>query len=138
MELRRTYPVPVDDVWAALTVSARTAAWIGTFTGPGPQYEFVLTGEVDAGGEIAPPVTLTVHECVPGSRLVVEIPQGDTAWTMAVDLAPAGSGTDLTLFQAPPPGFDPVDVEAGWAWYLDRLGAVLTGAAMPEWVTPGS
>ena len=30
-------------------------------------------------------------------------------------------------------GVDPADVEAGWSWYLDRLGAALHDAPMPQW-----
>ena len=30
-------------------------------------------------------------------------------------------------------GVDPADVEAGWSWYLDRLGASLHDAPMPQW-----
>ena len=30
-------------------------------------------------------------------------------------------------------GVKPDDVEAGWSWYLDRLGAALHDAPMPTW-----
>ena len=33
LELTRTFRAPIDDVWASLTESARTAAWIGPWTG---------------------------------------------------------------------------------------------------------
>jgi uncharacterized protein YndB with AHSA1/START domain len=134
MRLTRTYPVPIDDVWAALTVSERLGRWFGTFTGDGPEYLVTITGEVDAGGEIGTPTPATVHECEAPRRLVVEMPEGGVSWTVAVDLATVAAGTVLTFGQELPEGLDEDDIRKGWDWYLDRLGASLTGAPMPAWV----
>ena len=135
--LRRRYPDPVEEVWAALTTSERLSRWIGTFTGPGGPggtVEFVWTGEVDAGGEVAPPVTVTVHECDPPRRLVVDLPESeDQVWTLEVDLEPEGAGTALTFRQQLGAGWDAADIEAGWSWYLDKLRASMAGAPMPSW-----
>ena len=138
LTLQRSYPDPVDDVWAAFTDSARLARWFGTYTGtgrPGGTVELTVTGEVDAGGTVADPTTVTIHECAAPHRLVVELPEGPEgqAWLVEVDLAPAGEGTDLVFSQRLLPGLDPADIEAGWNWYLDRLGASLHGADMPDW-----
>jgi uncharacterized protein YndB with AHSA1/START domain len=135
--LQRGYPDPIGTVWAALTESERLAGWIGTHTGggaPGGTVEFTMTGEVDAGGEVAPPVTVTVVECEPPRRLVVDIPESaDRTWRVAVTLAAEAGGMVLRFEQPMPDGLDPADVEAGWRWYLDRLGASLRGAPMPAW-----
>jgi uncharacterized protein YndB with AHSA1/START domain len=137
--LRRTYPDPVDEVWAAITESDRLARWAGSYTGTGRvggTVEVTWTGEVDAGGEVAPPVTVTIHECRPPHRLVVELPQGDSSWVIAVTLAPdpeRPTATLLTFEQQLPPDLPAADVEAGWSWYLDRLGASLSGRPMPSW-----
>ena len=136
LEIRRRYPDPVEDVWRAFTESDRLARWFGSYTGtgrPGGTVELTVTGEVDAGGEVAAPVTVTVHECAAPHRLVVEIPEGDGSWRVGVELAAAGSGTEVVLRQRLGPGVDPGEVEAGWSWYLDRLGASLRGTAMPGW-----
>jgi uncharacterized protein YndB with AHSA1/START domain len=138
LTLQRSYPDPVDDVWAAFTDSTRLARWFGSYTGtgrPGGTVELTVTGEVDAGGTVADPVTVTVHECAAPHRLVVEIPEGPEGqvWVVEVDLSPTGAGTDLVFTQRLAPGLDPADVEAGWNWYLDRLGASLHGADMPDW-----
>ena len=135
--LHRSYPEPVEEVWAALTTSERTARWVGTFTGEGGtggSVELTWTGEVDAGGEVAPPATVPVVECDPPRRLVLDLPDpGQGTWRVEVDLEPEGSGTRLTFRQRLDPGMDGSDVEAGWAWYLDKLGAALAGAPMPAW-----
>jgi uncharacterized protein YndB with AHSA1/START domain len=129
MQVSRSYPVPVDDVWAALTVSERLAGWYGTYTGTAPSVLVRLTAEADAGGEIAEDVPVTVHVCVPPSRLVLGIPVGEDSWTVALDLAPTPSGTAVTLSQ----DVEEPEIAAGWAWYLDRLGATLSGDPMPDW-----
>jgi uncharacterized protein YndB with AHSA1/START domain len=134
--VRRTYPDPVEEVWAAFTQSPRLARWYGTYTGtggPGGTVEFTVTGEVDAGGEVAEPVTVRIHECEAPRRLVVEFPVGDQGWLVEVTLSPADAGTDVVLSQHAVPDVTHADLAAGWAWYLDRLGATLRGETMPDW-----
>jgi uncharacterized protein YndB with AHSA1/START domain len=135
--LRREYPDPVEDVWAALTEPEWLARWIGSYTGTGVvggTVDFTLTGEVDAGGTVADPVPVAIHECVPPRRLVVEIPDASgTAWLVGVTLSYDDGRTALLFEQRVVEGVDPADVAAGWNWYLDRLGAVLRAAPMPDW-----
>jgi uncharacterized protein YndB with AHSA1/START domain len=133
--LRREWPDPIDDVWSALTESERTARWIGTWnTRTDTTVEFTMTGEVDAGGEVAPPVTVTIVECDPPRRLVLDIPEGDgPPWRVAVSLTEEGGRTVLLFEQRVVGGVSPADVEAGWSWYLDRLSASLHGEPMPSW-----
>jgi uncharacterized protein YndB with AHSA1/START domain len=135
--LRRHWPDPITDVWSALTESERTARWIGTYTGvgrPSGSVRFTMTGEVDAGGEVAAPVTVTIVECDPPRRLVLDIPEGDgPPWRVAVTLTEEDGGTALLFEQRVIAGVSPDDVEAGWSWYLDRLGAALHDAPMPAW-----
>jgi uncharacterized protein YndB with AHSA1/START domain len=133
--LRREWPDPIDDVWSALTESERTARWIGTWSGlTDTTIEFTMTGEVDAGGEVAPPVTVTIVECDPPRRLVLDIPEGDgPPWRVAVSLTEDGGRTVLLFEQSVVGDVSTADVEAGWSWYLDRLGASLHGEPMPSW-----
>jgi uncharacterized protein YndB with AHSA1/START domain len=137
--LNREYPDPIDDVWSALTESDRLGRWIGTYTGrgrPGGTVEFVMTGEADAGGEVADPVTVTVHECEAPRRLVVDIPESESAtrsWRLELVLTPSGTGTALVFTQDLLDGMGRADIEAGWNWYLDRLEASLHAAPMPDW-----
>ncbi len=155
--LHREYPDPIDDVWAALTESDRLARWIGSYTGTGGAagtVEFTMTGEVDAGGTVAAPATVAIVACEPPgprpggragdgpdpradgptARLVVDIPEtAHRAWRVAVQLTGTARGTSLRFEQRITAGIDPADVEAGWSWYLDRLGAALHDAPMPAW-----
>ena len=135
--LRREYPAPIEAVWAALTEPDRLARWIGTYTGRGgvgSTVEFTLTGEVDAGGEVAVPAPVAILECAPPRRLVVDIPEAEgRTWRVAVTLSDEAGRTVLRFEQRIAEGLDPADVEAGWRWYLDRLGASLRGDPMPAW-----
>jgi uncharacterized protein YndB with AHSA1/START domain len=135
--LHRGYATSPEDVWAAFTESDRLARWFGRYTGhgrPGGTVELTVTGELDAGGEVADPVTVAVHECAPPHRLVVEVPSNGTgSWWIAVDIAPEGDGAALTFTQRLVDGITAEEVTAGWRWYLDRLGAVLDGGPKPAW-----
>ncbi len=136
--LHREYPDPIEEVWSAFTTSERLGRWFGTFTGDGGAggtVSLTVTGEVDAGGEVAEPVTVTVHDCEPPHRLVVEIPENESArsWLITVTLAAGADGTTLRFEQHLTDGLETTDVEAGWNWYLDRLTATLRGVPMPDW-----
>jgi uncharacterized protein YndB with AHSA1/START domain len=135
--LRRQYPDPIGEVWAALTESDRLGRWIGTHADggrPGGTVQFTLTGEADAGGDVAEPATVAIIECDPPRRLVVDMPETDErTWRVALALAAEAGGTVLTFEQQVVDGLDAADVEAGWRWYLDRLGASLHGEPMPAW-----
>jgi uncharacterized protein YndB with AHSA1/START domain len=110
----REYPDPIGDVWAALTRSDRLARWLGHYTGAGGQggtVEFTLTGEVDAGGEVAAPVTATILECDPPRRLVVDLPESDDrVWRVAATLTAEAGRTVLRFEQEVVDGLDPGDV----------------------------
>ena len=135
--VRREYPDPVGEVWAALTEPDRLARWLGHYTGTGgvgARVEFTLTGEVDAGGEVADPVDVRILACDPPHRLVVEIPESDErSWHLDLTVEHHGDGAVLVFAQRLADGLRREDVEAGWRWYLDRLEAFLHGTPMPDW-----
>jgi deoxyribonuclease V len=73
-------------------------------------------------------------------RLVVEVDEFETAdpalqgpMTMTISLADRDDGTELTaVHEGLPPGLAPADNEAGWNQALDRLAALVEGAADPQ------
>ncbi|MEJ2888907.1 SRPBCC domain-containing protein [Actinomycetospora aeridis] len=136
---RREYPDPVEDVWAAITESERLGRWIGTWTSEteprvGGTVSFTLTGEVDAGGEVDEPADVRILACEPPRHLRVEFPApDDQAWLLDLAVEPHGTGAVLVFAQRLVDGMKVEDVDAGWRWYLDRLGASLAGTPMPDW-----
>ena len=130
LEFRRSWPDPIEDVWAALTEPDRLARWIGRYDGarePGGTGTFVMTHE--EGEHTGDPMTIV--ECDPPRRLVVEWTQQETAdWRVDLDLWAEGGGTHLSFVQVFPAGADVADFAMGWHWYLEKFGAEL-GGPMP-------
>jgi len=133
---RRTYPDPIEDVWSAVTEPERLQRWIGTWTGTpavGGTVDFRMTAE----GEDVPVEQVTILACDPPRSLAIEwtIPD-QPLWRVELRLAEADQatgGTELTFVHhmaGSPAGF--ADIGPGWQYYLDRLGAALTGAGMPQ------
>jgi uncharacterized protein YndB with AHSA1/START domain len=136
LEFRRSWPEPIEDVWAALTEPDRLARWIGAYDGargPGGTGTFTMTYE--EGEHAGEP--MTVVECDPPRRLVVEWVQADAqGWRVDVDLSTEDGRTVLRFVQFFPAGADVVDFAMGWHWYLDKFGAVVGRSEPPaDWDT---
>jgi uncharacterized protein YndB with AHSA1/START domain len=131
VQFRRSWPDPIEDVWAALTESDRTARWIGTYEGErrvGGAGTLTMTHEEQSAGE-----PMRILECDPPRRLVVQW-ESEQAWRIQLDLAEERGRTVLLFTQVFPPGTDAGDYVLGWHWYLDGLGAEVSGGqAPPAW-----
>ena len=128
LQFRRSWPDPVDDVWAALTEPDRMARWIGTYDGErrvGGTGTFTMTHEEELVGE-----PMRVVECDPPRRLVVEW-QTELGWRVELDLAREGDRTVLLFTQLFAPGTEVTDYAMGWHWYLDKLDAEVAGRPGP-------
>ncbi len=127
----RAYERPVDVVWAALTEPEQVACWFGRWTGDPASgcVELVMT---DEGTET--PEQLTIRECTPPERLAVTVPGPDGAWSVEVRLVQEGEHTRLRLTHLLVEPYDASGIGPGWHYYLDRLGAVVTGGPVPtDW-----
>jgi uncharacterized protein YndB with AHSA1/START domain len=134
LEFRRSWPDPIEDVWAALTVPDRVARWIGRYDGtrgPGGTGIFVMTQEDgDQTGQ-----GMTIVECLPPRRLVVEWEPSEYGhWRVELDLWAEDGRTVLRFVQHFPADADVTDMALGWHWYLDKLGAEIDGGTPPtDW-----
>jgi uncharacterized protein YndB with AHSA1/START domain len=132
LEFRRSWPDPIEDVWSALTEPERLARWIGTFEGeraPGGRGTFTMTHEAEPAAD-----ELQILECAPPRRLVVQWVQeqeGSGVWRIDLDLSEEAGRTVLRFVQVFPAAVDVVDFAMGWHWYLDKLGAVVSGGPQP-------
>ena len=124
LEFVRDLDQGVHEVWSALTVSERTARWIGTWTGdPADGTVAMLMGEEP--GAAASPVAIVV--CEPPTRLVLDLPSPDGSWRVSVGLSATGPGTRLRFVQRLAEPYDASSIGPGWHWYLDRLAAEVGG-----------
>jgi uncharacterized protein YndB with AHSA1/START domain len=135
LEFRRSWPDPIEDVWSALTEPERLARWIGTYDGEravGGTGIFTMTHEQgEHAGE-----AMTIIECDPPRRLVVEWLQAAATWRVDLDLWTEAGQTVLRFTQVFPAETDVRDVAGGWHWYLDKFDAEVSGRPGPgEWDT---
>jgi uncharacterized protein YndB with AHSA1/START domain len=127
VELRRTYPAPVEDVWDAVTNAERIPRWFLPVSGdlrPGGRFQL----EGNAGGEILtcePPSLLRVTFGGPASIVELRLtPQGDgetvleLEHTVPIEMAQSGAGA---LYVGP-----------GWDGALMGLGLFLRGDAVGD------
>lgn len=122
--LTRAFRAPIEDVWAAVTVSDRLARWFGTWRGD-PKSGTVHV-RMHAEGEV-PEQAWTILECRPQARLAVRVGDGNEAWDFAVDLSTQAETTTLEFTQAidDPSGWE--SIGPGWEYYLDRLVVAESG-----------
>ena len=129
LEFVRTYEDPVEDVWSGLTEPDRVARWFGRWTGDPASgtVELLMTEEA-----AATPEAVTIVECEPPTRLVVDLPSPDGTWHVSATLHQRDGGTLLRFVQRLTEPYDASNIGPGWHFYLDRLGAVVTGAPVPD------
>lgn len=129
LEFVRSHPQPVAEVWAALTEPGQVARWFGTWTGDPASGTVQLRMSED---EDATPQTVMILACEPPSRLVVDLVSPDGPWRLTVSLAARDGGTELVFTHRLAPPYDASNIGPGWHYYLDRLGAVVSVAGVPE------
>lgn len=126
LQLARSFTAPIDDVWRALTDSARLARWIGYYTGDPASGSVELFMTAEADGE-PPPSVVLIDECAAPRLLAVTQGEGDEPWRLRVELDESAGTTTLTFRHL---GLRPEALELvgpGWEFYLDRLVAAETG-----------
>lgn len=127
--LARRFRAPIDDVWASITESERTALWFGRWegdAGPGKTVRLQLLHEKGA-----PWTNVTIEECVAPRRLVVSMIDDHGTWRIELTLAEADGVTELQFLQPLSDRNLAGDVGPGWEYYLDMLVAARDGKAAP-------
>ena len=128
--LNRTFPDPPEQLWASFTDPDQAALWIGRWEGrPGAGQEVDVQMLYEEG---QPQSRIRISECTRAEllRLLAEDEYG--SWDLEVRLHNNDGGTRLEFIHHLE---DPAVAEStgpGWEYYLDRLGAVRSGGALPE------
>jgi uncharacterized protein YndB with AHSA1/START domain len=129
LEIVRKFTAPIEDVWASITESERTARWWGPWTGePGPGKTISYTMAFEAEG---PPSEMLIEVCEPPVHLRVR-GLGDYGWLLEAHLSEENGLTELRFTHHLDGKISVGDVGPGWEYYLDNLVASRTGAKLPD------
>jgi len=124
--LTRLIPGQVQDVWASVTESDRTARWFGRWEGdarPGATIRVQMAFEEgDAWSDAR------IESCDPPHRLGLAV--GD--WRLELSLAPRGDQTELTFSQHLESTTGAGEIGPGWEYYLDNLLASRADSPLPS------
>jgi uncharacterized protein YndB with AHSA1/START domain len=129
LEFVRTYDRLEEEVWSALTEPERVARWLGMWTGDPDtgSVELAMTEEEGSTSQ-----TVTILECRPPTRLVIDVPSPDGMWPLSVTLREEAGVTTLVFTQRLAEPYDASNIGPGWHYYLDRLSAVIADTAVPD------
>jgi uncharacterized protein YndB with AHSA1/START domain len=128
--LNRRIKGSIDDVWASVTESERTARWFARWegaAGPGAAIRVQMTHE-----ERAPWTDATIQSCDPPHQLAVSVSDAGGGWLLEIRLAGDGEHTDLTFLQHRLDAAGAGDIGPGWEYYLDMLIASRDSRPLPS------
>lgn len=117
--LTRSFRAPIEDVWASITESERTARWFASWTGeagPGRTIRIRLTLE-----DGAPENDMTIDACEPPHHLAVSAEDEYGSWHLEARLAEDAGVTVLTFVHHLDDTADVGSTGPGWEYYLDCL-----------------
>ena len=128
--VQRRLPISVADAWKWMTASAQLKKWIGGWKGTptvGAVASFTMAFEKGAAAE-----QVTILECVPQERLLVDVTTGAGPMRIGFSLAEVDGSTIVYFHQRLDDYREAGNMGPGWEYYLDRLVAAQSGGTMPE------
>jgi uncharacterized protein YndB with AHSA1/START domain len=126
----RTFRAPIEDVWASVTESDRTARWFGAWqgdAGPGRMIKMQMAFE-----DNAPWFDARIDACEPPRRLAVSMSDGSGDQRIELLLSHADGRTELRLVHHLDTTEGTGEMGPGWEYYLDMLVASRDGLPTPS------
>ena len=132
LTLVRSFDAPLADVWASLTESEQTAAWLGPWRGTagvGNTVELQMAFEEGESWS-----SVRIDECDPPNRIAVSVTVSEAVngWDLEASLVEVDGRTQLTFVHRLD---DPAGAESigpGWEYYLDMLVVARNETERPE------
>jgi len=128
--ITRTFSASIDEVWASVTQSEKTALWFGRWEGEAGPGNVVRLQLLHEKGQ--PWSDMKIEECAAPNRLVVTMKDDYGDWRIELSLAQAGAGTQLRFVQVLSDRTMAGEVGPGWEYYLDMLVAARAGEPLPS------
>ena len=127
LQFVRTFPDPIDRVWAAITDPGELAKWYGTWRGDPSTGRIELASD-EGGGAFK---STEVVECVRPHKVAIVLPTPNGPWPVSITLSESeGVTTAVFVHQLAEP-YDAGSIGPGWHFYADRLAAAISGGTMP-------
>ncbi|MET8147209.1 SRPBCC family protein [Actinoplanes sp. NPDC049668] len=126
----RVFRATIEDVWASVTESDRTARWFGAWQGdaaPGRTIKVQMAYE-----ETAPWFDVRIDACEPPRRLAVSTSDEAGGWRLELLLSHADGKTELRLVHHLDTADGVGEIGPGWEYYLDMLVAARDGLPTPS------
>ena len=128
--LTRRFAGSVEDVWASITESERTARWFGSWVGePGAGNTITITLVAEEG---EPTTEAHIDVCDPPHHLALTTSDAMGTWRLEAFVRAVDGGAELEFVHHLSPEAPVGDVGPGWEFYLDRLVASVVGDPLPE------
>ncbi|GLI02533.1 SRPBCC family protein [Phytohabitans aurantiacus] len=128
--LSRVFRASIEDVWASVTESERTARWFGAWEGdaaPGRMIKMQMAYE-----DQAPWFDVRIDACDPPRRLALSMKDESGDWRLELLLSQAGEQTELRLVHHLDTTDGLGETGPGWEYYLDMLVAARAGRPAPS------
>lgn len=128
--ITRMFRAPIEDVWASVTVSEKTALWFGRWQGEAGPGKAVRLQLVHEQGQ--PWSDVVIEQCEAPRRLVLSMKDEMGDWRIELTLTQTGDMTELRFLQPLSDRKLAGDVGPGWEYYLDMLVAAREGRELPS------
>ena len=128
--ITRRFGAPVEDVWASVTESDRTARWFGPWEGdavPGGTIKVQMAYEDET-----PWIDMHVDACDPPRRLALSATDDHGNWRIELLLSVDNGSTQLRFIQHLDTEEQIGEIGPGWEYYLDMLVAARDGSPQPD------
>lgn len=130
LTLTRTFSAPIEDVWASVTESERTARWFARWRGePGAGRTVEMQMGFEEGDQW---LKVRIDACEPPRRLAVTSLDGAGEWILELRLSESDGVTELEFVQHLGETTQVENTGPGWEYYLDALVASRSGETPPN------